>query len=45
MPSAFLSEFWYLNLREVMAASLMSQLCIKAKLMPVSSALVSETLT
>lgn len=28
-----------------MPAGLMSKLCVKAKLMPVSSALVSETLT
>lgn len=45
MPRAFLSEFWYLSLREVMPASLVSKLGIKAKLMPVSCALVTETLT
>lgn len=45
LPSAFLDGFWYFSLREVMPAGLMSKLCVKAKLMPVSSALVSETLT
>lgn len=45
MQSAFLSEFWYLSLREVRPASLISKMCIKAKVMLMSSALVSGTLT
>lgn len=45
MPSSFFNEFWYLSLREVMSASVMSRLGIKAKRMPMSSALLTETVT